>query len=84
MGIAPSFSFVEEPQTNGVIERFNRTLKEQVVYGRTFRSIDEVRTAKPDFRQEYNRQWRLAKLGFLTPLEARQRYENERLQTVAA
>ena len=27
-GIAPSFAFVAEPQTNGVAERFNRTLKE--------------------------------------------------------
>ena len=33
-GIHPSFSFVEEPETNGVVERWNRTLKEQAVYGR--------------------------------------------------
>ena len=28
-GIQPSYAFVEQPQTNGVAERFNRTLKEQ-------------------------------------------------------
>ena len=84
LGITPSFSFVEEPQTNGVVERFNRTLKEQVVYGRTFRNIDEVRTAMLDFRREYNCQWRLVKLGFMTPLEARQYYENECPRLVAA
>lgn len=32
-GLAPSFAFVAQPQTNGVAERFNRTLMEQVIYG---------------------------------------------------
>ena len=84
LGIKPSFSFVEEPQTNGVVERFNRTLKEQVVYGKVFKNIDEVRQAMLEFRNNYNRYWRLEKLSFITPLEARQRYENERLQPAAA
>jgi transposase InsO family protein len=44
-GIAPSFAFVREPETNGVAEWFNRTLKEQVIYGRTFKNIEEVRAA---------------------------------------
>jgi putative transposase len=84
LGIEPSFSFVEEPQTNGVVERFNRTLKEQVIYGKVFRNLDEVRQAVLEFRDNYNRYWRFEKLGFKTPLEARQRYEKERLQPVAA
>jgi putative transposase len=33
-GIEPSFAFVCEPETNGVAERFNRTLKEQAVFGK--------------------------------------------------
>lgn len=32
-----------EPQTNGVAERFNRTLKEQVISGRIVKNLDEVR-----------------------------------------
>jgi transposase InsO family protein len=39
-GIRPSFGFIQEPETNGVAERFNRTLKEQAIYGRVFRNID--------------------------------------------
>ena len=35
-GIRPSFGLLKEPETNGVVERWNRTLKEQAVYGRVF------------------------------------------------
>ena len=31
-GVHPSFGFVEEPETNGVAERWNRTLKEQAYF----------------------------------------------------
>jgi len=73
-GITPSFAFVQQPQTNGVAERFNRTLKEQVLHGRTYRTLEELRAAVTDFVHTYNHHWRLEKLGFLTPIEARQQY----------
>jgi transposase InsO family protein len=73
-GIAPSFAFVAEPQTNGVAERFNRTLKEQAIHGRVFRNVEEVRAAVTAFKDRYNRHWRLEKLGFMSPLDARQVY----------
>ena len=79
-GIAPSYAFVAEPQTNGVAERFNRTLKEQAIHGRIFRNLEEVRAAAIEFKDRYNRDWRLEKLGFKSPLEARQ----ERLMKLAA
>ena len=41
-GICPSFGFVEEPETNGVAERWNRTLKEQAIHGRVFHNLEEV------------------------------------------
>jgi transposase InsO family protein len=73
-GIAPSFAFVAEPQTNGVAERFNRTLKEQAIHGRVFQNVEEVRAAVTEFKERYSRYWRLEKLGFLSPHEARQAY----------
>ena len=73
-GVAPSFAFVAEPQTNGVAERFNRTLKEQAIHGRIFKNVEELRTAVNAFVDRYNRHWRLEKLGFMSPLEARQAY----------
>ena len=57
-GIQPSYAFVAEPQTNGVAERFNRTLKEQIIHGRIYRNIAELRDAVRDFVELYNAQWR--------------------------
>jgi len=74
-GIAPSFAFVAEPQTNGVTERFNRTIKEQVIYGRHYRTIEEVRTAVADFMERYNQLWLVEKLGFRSPRQAFEEYQ---------
>jgi transposase InsO family protein len=70
-GVKPSFAFVAEPETNGVAERFNRTLKEQAIYGRVFRNIEEVRRAVDRFVVDYNTHWRVEKNGFRSPNETR-------------
>jgi putative transposase len=77
-GIHPSFAFVAEPETNGVAERFNRTMKEQIVHGRTYRNGEELRAAVRRFVELYNRQWRIEKRGYLSPIEAREQYEVRR------
>jgi len=74
MGIQDSFGLVKQPQTNGVAERFNRTLKEQILNGRIFRNIEEVREAVRQFVELYNTKWLLGKLGYQSPLEARRSY----------
>jgi transposase InsO family protein len=52
---------------NGAAERFNRTLKEQAIYGRVFRNIQEVRSAVADFIMKYNQQWLIGKRGYRSP-----------------
>ena len=42
---------------NGVVERFNRTLKEQVIHGRVYRNLDELRDAVRQFVDRHNAQW---------------------------
>jgi putative transposase len=70
-GMTPSYAFVGEPETNGVIERFFRTLKEQIVHGRIYQTIDQVREAVRDFVARYNNEWLIEKNGLRSPSDAR-------------
>lgn len=70
-GIAQSFSFVAQPQGNGIAERFIKTLKQQAIYGRAFKNALEVNQAVKKFVHDYNHHWRIERLHFLTPAEAR-------------
>jgi putative transposase len=70
-GMAPSYACVAEPETNGVIERLFRTLKEQIVHGRIYQTIDEVREAVRAFAARYNAEWLIAKNGYRSPNAAR-------------
>lgn len=83
-GMAPSFAFVEQPQTNGVAERFIRTLKEQVIYGRIFRNMEEVRQVVGSFAKLFNEEWLVEKMGFLSPRQAREAWHNGGLLEKAA
>ena len=53
-GVELSYGYVAEPQTNGVAERFNRTLKEQAIQGRLFRNLEDVRQAVTELGDRYN------------------------------
>jgi hypothetical protein len=44
-GVEASYAFIEQPQTNGVAERFFKSLKEQIVYSRIHRAVAEGREA---------------------------------------
>ena len=76
-GIRQSLAYVGEPQTNGVIERFWKTLKKQVLEGRIYQTLADLRVALAVFMDLYNRAWRLEKLGGRTPDEARQAWETK-------
>jgi len=73
-GIEESFGLVRQPETNGVAERFHRTLKEQAIEGKVFRNVAEVREAVGQFVSLYNEKWLVAKRGYQSPLEARRNY----------
>lgn len=71
LGIVSSPSFVRQPEGNGCAERFIRTLKEQVLWVKTFRTVEELREAVLAFKRQYNEAWMLEKHGYRTPSQAR-------------
>lgn len=71
-GMTSSPAFVREPEGNGCIERFFRTLKEQLLWVRHFQDLDELQAALREFRDRYNREWLIERLGFQSPRQARQ------------
>ena len=82
LGIEPSPAFVRQPEGNGCIERFFRTLKEQLLWIRHFRDLDELPEALIEFRPRYNQQWILQRLHYRTPIQARHDFTLE-LQSAA-
>ena len=74
LGMESSPAFVRQPEGNGCIERFFRTLKEQLLWVRRFRNIEELRQALREFRQRYNDHWILQRLGYQTPNQARRNF----------
>jgi putative transposase len=72
LGIESSPAYVSEPETNGIAERFMRTLREQVLDGARFETVAEAEAAIAEFIALYNRKWLIARHGYRTPLETRE------------
>ena len=73
LGVTSSPAFVREPEGNGVAERFIRTLKEQLLWVRTFDTVEQLRLALREFQLRYNRQWLCARHRHQTPAQVRVR-----------
>ena len=71
LGIASSPAFVRAPEGNGCAERFIRTL-ENVLWVRTFDTVEELRRALLEFRETYNATWLIERHGFRPPGAIRQ------------
>ena len=71
LGMTSSPSFVREPEGNGCAERFIRTLKENLLWVRTFETVEELRLAVLEFKKTYNDKWIMQRLNYQTPSQAR-------------
>jgi transposase InsO family protein len=72
LGIDSSPAFVRAPEGNGCAERFIRTLKENLLWLRTFDTVEELRVALLEFRDTYNHSWLIERHGFRPPNAVRQ------------
>ncbi|MDW5444384.1 IS481 family transposase [Polaromonas sp. SM01] len=67
LGIRVSFSRPYHPQTNGKDERFHRSLKAEVLNGRSFTDLNQAQAAFDRWREVYNHQRPHQALGMATP-----------------
>ena len=66
-GFVPSFALPGEPQTNGVVERFHRTLRNKSSTAAPPPTLAQLRTTIATFIHH----WRLKKLHHQSPIQAR-------------
>nr|MBP7323246.1 integrase core domain-containing protein [Deltaproteobacteria bacterium] len=71
-----------EPEGNGCAERFIRTLKENLLWVRSFDTVEELRQALLEFKELYNTEWLIERHGNKTPAQVRS--EQMRLKKSAA
>jgi putative transposase len=71
LGIESSPSFVAQPEGNRCVERFIRTLKEQLLWLRRFGTVAELDAALREFRDRFNQHWIIGRIGYRTPAQHR-------------
>ena len=72
LDIESSPAFVRAPEGNGCAERFIRTLKENLLWVRTFDTVEDLRRTLLEFRDTYNATWLIERHGFRPPSAVRQ------------
>lgn len=71
LGMTSTPSDVGEPECNGVMERFIRTLKEQCLSLHRFQTLEEARRIIAEFIARCTTEWLIARRGHRPPAEAR-------------
>jgi transposase InsO family protein len=74
MGIRHRLTRIRRPQTNGKVERFHRTIREECWRPRLFTSEEERAAALPAYLHGYNYQRPHMGIGGLTPVARRDEY----------
>lgn len=75
LGMTSSPAFVRAPEGNGCAERFIRTLKENLLWVRTFDTVEDLRQALIAFQRRYNEEWLIQRHGYRSPAQFRRDLE---------
>lgn len=75
LGTTLSPAFVRAPEGNGCAERFIRTLKENLPWVGTFKTVEELRHVLPAFQRRCNEQWPIQRHGYPSPAQFRRDLE---------
>jgi putative transposase len=73
-GVEISHSWARSPECNGIVERFHRTIDEQLFKMKDFESIEEAEDAIRRFITLYNNEWQLERLYYKSPIEVLKEY----------
>lgn len=74
LGLRSSPAFVRAPEGNGCVERAIRTLKEQLLWVKSFDTIEELRRGLLEWAEIYNEHWMLERHGFKSPAQRRREH----------
>jgi putative transposase len=72
-GIQVVYSEPGKPMQNGYVERFNRTIREDILDAYLFHSVSQFNLIAEEWREEYNRSHPHKSLGHKSPQEYRKR-----------
>jgi len=75
LGLNLSPAFVRSPQSNGIIERYHRTIKEQLYHKLKKASFQEACALIGQFVKDYNQHWLIHRLKLKSPIAYRLEFE---------
>jgi putative transposase len=71
VGSASSPACVRAPEGNGGAKRFIRTLKEHLLWRKTFETVEDLRLARHEFQRQDNATWLIGRHGDKAPTQVR-------------
>lgn len=77
LGIKLSKAYVRSPECNGIIERYHRTIKEQINHKLKKVPYKQACLIIEQFVENYNKYWLIHRLGLLSPIEYRIIHQNK-------